>query len=136
METMNTRTDTNLYGELLLKSLPAVIESDSENDRLIAEVEALQSRGAHLLPEEKRLLSLLLLLIEDYEEAKYRLKAAAPDEVLRELMRARGIRQKDLLGVFGSKGIASEVVRGRRAISRTQAKRLARFFHVSPALFL
>jgi hypothetical protein len=60
METMNTRTDTNLYGELLLKSLPAVIESDSENDRLIAEVEALQSRGAHLLPEERRLLSLLV----------------------------------------------------------------------------
>jgi HTH-type transcriptional regulator/antitoxin HigA len=136
MEAMNTRTDTNLYGELLLKSLPAVIESDSENDRLIAEVEALQSREARLLPEERRLLSLLLLLIEDYEEGKYRLKTATPDEVLRELMRARGIRQKDLLGVFGSKGIASEVVRGRRAVSRTQAKSLARFFHVSPALFL
>ena len=133
---MNTRSDAILYGELLLKCLPAVIESDSENDRLIAEVEALQSREAHLLPEERRLLSLLLLLIKDYEEGKYRLKAATPDEVLRELMRARGIRQKDLLGVFGSKGIASEVVRGRRAISRTQAKRLGRFFHVSPALFL
>jgi HTH-type transcriptional regulator/antitoxin HigA len=136
METMNNPTDTNLYGELLLKSLPAVIESDSENDRLIAEVEALQSREAHLLPEERRLLGLLLLLIEDYEEGKYRIKAATPDEVLRELMRARGTRQKDLLEVFGSKGIASEVVRGRRAISRTQVKRLAQFFHVSPALFL
>ncbi len=133
---MNGRTDTNSYGELLLNSLPAVIESDSENERLIAEVEALQSRQEQLLPQERRLLSLLLLLIEDYEERKYRIKAATPDEVLRELMRARGTRQKDLLGVFGSKGIASEVVRGRRAISRTQAKRLARFFHVSPALFL
>jgi HTH-type transcriptional regulator/antitoxin HigA len=136
METMNSQTHTNLYGELLLRSLPAVIETDSENDRLIAEVEALRGRGAHLLPEERRLLSLLLLLIEDYEEGKYRLKAATPDQVLRELMRARGICQKDLLGVFGSKGVASEVVRGRRAISRTQVKRLAQFFHVSPALFL
>ncbi len=133
---MKGRTDTNSYGELLLNSLPAVIESDSENERLIAEVEALQNRQEQLLPEEQRLLNLLLLLIEDYEERKYRIKAATPDEVLRELMRARGTRQKDLLGVFGSKGIASEVVRGRRAISRTQAKRLARFFHVSPALFL
>jgi HTH-type transcriptional regulator/antitoxin HigA len=136
MESMKGRTDTNSYGELLLNSLPAVIESDSENERLIAEVEALQNRQEQLLPEEQRLLNLLLLLIEDYEERKYRIKAATPDEVLRELMRARGTRQKDLLGVFGSKGIASEVVRGRRAISRTQAKRLARFFHVSPALFL
>jgi HTH-type transcriptional regulator/antitoxin HigA len=109
---------------------------ENENERLIAEVKALQDREEQLLPEERRLLNLLLLLIEDYEERKYRLKAATPDEVLRELMRARGIRQKDLLEVFGSKGIASEVVRGRRAVSRTQAKRLARFFHVSAALFL
>jgi HTH-type transcriptional regulator/antitoxin HigA len=136
METMNSRTDANLYGGLLLKSLPAIIESDFENERLIAELEALQDREEHILPEERRLLNLLLLLVEDYEERRYRIKAASPDEVLRELMRARGTHQKDLLGVFGSKGIASEVVRGRRAISRTQAKRLARFFHVSPALFL
>jgi HTH-type transcriptional regulator/antitoxin HigA len=133
---MNSRMDTNLYGELLLKNMPAVIESDAENERLIAEVEALQNREARLLREERRLLQLLLLLIEDYEERKYRLKAATPDAVLRELMLARGTRQKDLLAVFGSKGIASEVVRGRRAISRAHAKRLARFFHVSPALFL
>ena len=108
----------------------------SENERLIAEVEALQGREEHLLPEERRPLNLLLLLIEDYEERRYRIKASTSDEVLRQLMRVRGARQKDLLRVFGSKGIASEVVRGRRAISRTRAKRLARFFHVSPALFL
>jgi len=134
MEAMKSRID--MYGELLLRSLPAVIESDSENERLIAEVETLQVNEEHLLPEEQRLLNLLMLLIEDYEERKYRLRSATPDQVLRELMRARGARQKDLLGVFGSKGIASEVVRGRRAISRAQAKGLARFFHVSPALFL
>jgi HTH-type transcriptional regulator/antitoxin HigA len=124
------------YGRLLMASLPAVIENDSENDRLLAQVGRLQAMGRALLPEERRLLKLMLLLVEDYECRKYSLKVETPDEVLRELMRARGIRQKDLLGVFGSKGLASEVVRGRRNISRTHAKRLARFFHVSPALFL
>ncbi len=133
---MISRPDTKVYGELLVKSLPAVIESDAENERMIAKLESLQNREEHLLAEERRLLKLLLLLVEDYEERRYRMRAATPDAVLRELMRARGIRQKDLIGVFGSKGIASEVVRGRRAISRTQAKRLARFFHVSPALFI
>jgi HTH-type transcriptional regulator/antitoxin HigA len=133
---MISRTDTKSYGELLLRSLPAVIESDAENERLTAELESLQKCENNLLPEERRLLKLLLLLVEDYEERRYRLRAATPDAVLRELMRARGIRQKDLMEVFGSKGIASEVVRGRRAISRTHAKRLARFFHVSPALFI
>jgi HTH-type transcriptional regulator / antitoxin HigA len=123
---------------------PAIIDPVHKRDRQhafgeisrLSEVEALQIRAEDLVPEERQLLNLLLVLVEDYEERKFRIKAAAPDEVLRELMRVRGTRQKDLLEVFGSKGIASEVVCGRRAISRTQAKRLARFFHVSPALFL
>lgn len=126
----------NPYAGLLMASLPAVIENDVENDRMLAQIDSLQATGRELLPEERRLLDLMLLLVEDYEDRKFSLRAATPDEVLRELVRARGIRQKDLLGVFGSKGLTSEVVRGRRGISRTHAKRLAQFFHVSPALFL
>ena len=133
---MNQRREANAYGGLLLRILPSVIESDAENDRILAEIEALLAREEKLIPEERRILTLLTLLVEDFEQRRYALRASTPDQVLRELMRARGVRQKDLLGVFGSKGIASEVVRGRRAISRTHAKRLARLFHVSPALFL
>jgi HTH-type transcriptional regulator / antitoxin HigA len=131
-----SRAEENVYGGLLLKTRPAVIENDEENERLLGEIGAIMSKEGPLSPAERRLLKLMLLLIEEYEDRKFKLKAAAPDEILRELMRARSLRQKDLLEVFGSKGIASEVVRGRRGISRTQAKRLAQFFHVSPALFL
>jgi HTH-type transcriptional regulator/antitoxin HigA len=41
-----------------------------------------------------------------------------------------------LLDVFGSRGIASEVVNGKRAISKAQAKKLAALFHVPADLFL
>jgi len=92
---------------LLARTLPTVVEDDTENERLLAEVEELSARERHLRPEERRLLKLLLLLIEDYEERKYRLKAAAPHEVLRELMRARGLRQKDLLGVIDGRSPAT-----------------------------
>jgi HTH-type transcriptional regulator / antitoxin HigA len=50
-------------------------------------------------------------------------------------MNDRGLKQKDLLGVFGSQGVASEVVNGKRSISKSQAKALGEFFHVSPTLF-
>jgi HTH-type transcriptional regulator / antitoxin HigA len=46
------------------------------------------------------------------------------------------IRPCDLLEVFGSRGIASEVANGKRAISKAQAKKLAELFHVRADLFL
>jgi len=51
-------------------------------------------------------------------------------------MEARNLTQKDLWKVFGSKGITSEVFHGKRAISKTHAKRLASFFDVSADLFI
>ncbi|MGA3078375.1 MAG: hypothetical protein ABSG56_32440 [Bryobacteraceae bacterium] len=51
-------------------------------------------------------------------------------------MEEHGRRQRDLLDVFGSRGIASEVVSGKRAISKAQAKKLAELFHVPADLFL
>jgi HTH-type transcriptional regulator / antitoxin HigA len=51
-------------------------------------------------------------------------------------MEARDLTQKDLWKVFGSKGIASEVLHGKRAISWTQTKKLADFFHVGVELFI
>lgn len=51
-------------------------------------------------------------------------------------MAEHGLRQRDLLVVFGSSGIASEVVSGKRAISKSQAKKLATLFHVAADLFL
>ena len=44
-------------------------------------------------------------------------------------MEARSLTQKDLWRIFGSKGITSEVFHGKRSISKTQAKKLAEFFH-------
>ena len=37
---------------------------------------------------------------------------------------------------FGSKGRVSEVVNGKREISKEQARKLADFFHVSADLFI
>jgi HTH-type transcriptional regulator/antitoxin HigA len=51
-------------------------------------------------------------------------------------MQARGVRQKDLLHIFKSDGIASEVINGKRSISKAQAKALAEFFDVSVDLFI
>ena len=52
-------------------------------------------------------------------------------------MRARDLKPKDLYNIFGgSKGTTSEVLRGKRSISKSAAKALAERFGVSAELFL
>jgi antitoxin component HigA of HigAB toxin-antitoxin module len=60
----------------------------------------------------------------------------APHSHSNTFMEVRGKKAKDLWPLFGSKGITSEVLGGKRAISKAQAKRLAQFFDVSVELFI
>ena len=120
-----------------------LVERSQERDDAIeslrslnAELEQLDSRYEELTPEEREYADLLTVLIEAFEDAHYALDGSTPDSRLRALMEERGLRQRDLLSVFGSRGIASEVVNGKRAISKAQAAKLAEMFHVPADLFL
>lgn len=124
------------YGRLLARKLPAVIRNEEENERLIAELEQFDRRDKELTPEEREYSELLTVLIEAFESANYGLEGSTPSSRLRSLMEEHGLRQRDLLEVFGSSGIASEVVNGKRAVSKAQAKKFASLFHVPADLFL
>lgn len=121
---------------MLSKALPMVIKTEEENDRAIGVVEKLLTKGNKMSAEENALLELLGQLIADFEGKFYTPRQAEPREVLSELMAARGLIQKDLVEIFGSKSRASEALKGKREISKAQAKTLARFFNVSAELFL
>ena len=133
--TATARLDPRKYGRLLARTLPVVIETEEENKRMLAEVSKLMDKE-ELSPEESKLFYLMVRLIEDFEERNYQISASTPQGILRELMDARGLKSSDLLPVLGSKGVASEVIRGKRSISKAQAKALGTFFHVSAELFI
>lgn len=124
------------YAQLLAVMQPKVIESEAENEVYLAEVSKLMQMGEDLSPAQEKLLRLLVALIEIFEDQQYQLNPATSLEILQELMGDRSLKQKDLLPVFGSQGIASEVLSGKRSISKAQAKALGDFFRVSPTLFL
>jgi len=123
------------YAELLHRTLPRVIRSEEENDRVTAKLLELDERD-DLSPEEEELAELLTVLIPQFEERHYPLAPASPHQMLHHLMEARGLAHKDVWRLFSSRGIASEVLNGKRSISKAQAKRLAEFFHVSAELFI
>ena len=133
---MTSTINKEEYIKLLAETLPRVIDTEEEYERLLSEVSKLMVLGDNLTAEQAEVLQLLAILIEGYEDEHYQLQGATPHEILNELMLVRGLKQKDLLEIFGSKGITSEVINGKRGISKSQAKALGEFFHVSPALFL
>ena len=136
MKNAIVEVDPKRYGRLLARKLPSVIRTKEENDRLIAELEDLDSRDQDLSPEEREYGELLTVLIEAFEDANYALDGSTPSTRLQSLMDEHSLRQRDLLEIFGSSGLASEVVNGKRAISKTQARKLAKLFHVPADLFL
>jgi HTH-type transcriptional regulator / antitoxin HigA len=129
--------DPKKYGSLLSQTLPAIIETEEQNEQYLAVVEKLMRKGEdNLSPEEETLLKLLVHLISDFEHRYYKPRKASPVEVLRELMAANDLKQADLVPIFGSKGITSEVINGKRGISKAHAKALGKFFNISPAAFI
>ena len=52
------------------------------------------------------------------------------------LLEQRGLTAKDLWPVLGSKSRVSEILSGKRAVSKEQAKALAALFHVGVELFI
>ncbi|MGH9791668.1 MAG: helix-turn-helix domain-containing protein, partial [Candidatus Acidiferrales bacterium] len=70
-----------------------------------------------------------------FEERRFQLPRAKPLEVLHFLMDQHGLKQKDLVGIFGAPSIVSEIVSGKRDLNKDHIKRLSERFHVSPELF-
>jgi HTH-type transcriptional regulator/antitoxin HigA len=124
------------YGSLLMEALPQVIETAAELERVEKIITGLLKKGEGLSPEEEKLLDLLSNLVEAYEDEYYPIPDVSPNEALKFLMEQNDLKQSDLLPIFSSSGIASEVINGKRSISKTQAKKLAEFFNVSVAVFI
>jgi HTH-type transcriptional regulator / antitoxin HigA len=89
----------------------------------------------HRTPEETETAKLLIALIADYEARHCTIEKVSGVEVLKELMAANGLRQKDLADDLGGESIVSLVLKEKRQLNRQQAEKLSQRFHASPAVF-
>ena len=74
-------------------------------------------------------------LIERWEEEHVALQPAPPREILRQLLQANNLKQKDLSDI-ASATLVSDILSGRRDISKRLARSLAQRFRVDIALFI
>lgn len=81
------------------------------------------------------LLDLVGELVADYDTSHFAIEASEPKEVLRYLIELRGLKQGDLAEIVPQSNL-SAILSGKRKISATLAGKLARFFNISPAVFV
>jgi HTH-type transcriptional regulator / antitoxin HigA len=137
-ELMSVQTlNPAVYGKLLARMRPRPIQDEREYDRVVGEIRRLMDRGEeNLSVEETSLLEMMSILVEDYDRRRHPLPPLPPHEMVAYLIEQRGLKARDLWPVLGSKGRVSEILAGKRPVSKAQAKKLAGFFHVSTDLFI
>jgi HTH-type transcriptional regulator / antitoxin HigA len=115
-------------------SSPSPITSERQHDEYLSVLDKLISKG-NPTREEEKYAEVLVTLIEAYEDEHESIPDASPVDVLRALMDANNLRQKDLLPIFGSESIVSEVLHKKRDLNKTHIEKLSGRFNVSPAVF-
>jgi HTH-type transcriptional regulator / antitoxin HigA len=124
------------YANLLLEVLPQPIETEVEYQRVLAIVELLMNKKAISL-EENRLLDLFVILVEKFESEHYPSQnTSTPHSRLIHLMEANNLQPVDLIGIFGSSDLVSEIIDGKRSIDRNHADKLSDRFNLPLSLFL
>jgi HTH-type transcriptional regulator/antitoxin HigA len=133
---MTVSYNKEIYGQLLLNVLPASIDSDEEYNRIESIFNEMWNKKK-LSPEEERLFHLLADLLEDYgKKIVGEIPPFTPRELLASLMKENGLKQADLADIFGTQSVVSEVLAGKRDITKLQAKALAGKFKMKIEAFV
>lgn len=90
------------YGTLLAETKPEVIRGEPENRRLIEILERLTAQE-HVTEAEEKLIALMTVLVENFENQNYPVLDVGPLDIIRHLMEEHNLRQKDLTDVRNRK---------------------------------
>src|SRR5215469_14479301 len=115
-------------------NMPVPITSERQHQEYVSVLDKLAGKK-NPTNEEEKYAQVLMTLIEAYEEEHHSIPDASPVEVLRALMEANDLRQKDLAPIFGAESIVSEILHNKRALNKAHIQKLSERFHVSPAVF-
>jgi HTH-type transcriptional regulator/antitoxin HigA len=126
------------YLELVKRFPLRSIKSRSEHQAAIKVLSKLAIRG---VDDDGSLqyIETLAQLIDDYEKGaglKLDLSGFTPLRSLKHLMEVHDLTVTSLGKIVGSQGTLSDVLAGRRELSKSMIRKLADHFGVSPAVFL
>jgi HTH-type transcriptional regulator/antitoxin HigA len=132
---MSTAAMNMDYRALVSEAEPQVVHDEKLNERFLQLLRKIDERWDTLSPEERKLHELLVLIIQDFERRTYKVRTSTPIEIIEELMEANDLKQKDLVGIFATESVVSDVLNGKRPLTVDHIRRLSERFSVSPSVF-
>lgn len=130
---------TRSYSDLV-RLFPLVpIKSERQYEAAVAFLQPLAVRDAESFDQgEQAYLEALTQFVEDYEQRHYRIEAGnlGAVEALKYRMQVNDMKPADLGRLLGSRSVASQILSGKRGLSKSHIVALAERFKVEPGLFL
>ena len=124
----------------LARAFPLVpIGSEEQYDASIAVLDSLTVRDESSLDSgEAAYLAALTQFVQDYERERHAIlvKPLPPLEMLQHLMKQSGMTAADLGRIVGNRGLASQILLGKRAMSKSNIRKIAEYFHIEPGKLL
>ena len=132
--------NTGKYLKLLKQYPPRLIRNEKElenTERVVSSfLDKIELDKLQLTIEEKEYLSVLAVLIYEYEEKKQEL---IPDiygiELLKTIIEERSLQKQDLLFIFENQSTLDDIFNRQQELTAVHIQKLADFFNISPALF-
>jgi HTH-type transcriptional regulator/antitoxin HigA len=123
------------YQTLLVEYQPRPIRTERDHQRALRQVEKLMRGRSDC--ETSQLIELLGTLIEQYESQDDPTPRNSPRDMLAHFLENRGLTRSELARKTGiPPSVITNVLVGRRQISKSTALRLAEFFGVSVSHFI
>lgn len=123
------------YIEIITKFPPRLIKSEVDYDEVQNVIDSLLD-NEQMTTDVQDYLNMLGLLVQEYEENTVSIPDISGLELLKGLIEEWGLRQKDLVPIFKTESIVSDVLNEKRKFTLEHIKKLGAFFNISPAAFL
>lgn len=125
----------------LIERFPLVpIKNDAHLNEAHEVAQSLMVREEPIASDEGEYLEVLLDEIGKYEKKHHAINfnGMTPHELLLSFMKEHGLKQVELQTILGvsSSGVISEIVSGKREITKEHCVKLGNHFKVTPAAFL
>ena len=111
-----------------------IIKTEEEYEQALERLETIFD--AEPSTNEGQEAELLVLLIEDYEEQHHQIEPPDPIQAVKIRMEELELKQKDLIGVVGSKGIVSEVMNKKRRLTVKMIRNLSKLLKIGPNVLI
>lgn len=99
-----------------------LIKNKKEYEAYLDWVDELFDKKTKRNSPEGEQLQIALLLIKQYEDRNYPIPTPDPIEAIKLKMQEKGLKNKDLIGIIGSKGYISSLLSGKKPLTLEIAK--------------